>query len=806
MLGMGLSLGQVAMRRSGVSGNPPGGTVSKLGRIGTNLANNGLQYYSSSLPLLNRMKMASGGGSTVWNKVGGGAAIPLNANRYPTGLAGGSALTNIGSATPTGTDTLRTNRVDAVFNHTPLTDVTVGGVRTITYNYTATLDGGAYRYPLEITSLPTPFGTNDYIEVIKSFEVALYDSGERFTAAFIAACQDWAIVRSMDWTNTNKALDYSMTSTSLNNASYFDAAPIEILVALANRAGVDLHFCCPVKATDSQITAFATYLRDQLVGKLTWEWGNETWNFDFPNWAYITAQGTAQFGAGDHAFKWAGYRAAQAAALVSTVFAANRSKVFIALGVKSSDPAIFDDQYTSGIVSAGFADAGAVFDTFLITNYISGGVQISSDWSSGDRTADRATILSWARATNDSGLSAFFNVMRGTATPGTLTHQYDNLATYTAIGTSDWTTRALALGMYVSFYEGGLHHSHVTDGYTSPELVEVIDFFNRANADARMGTLYTDLYAAARAASPLYIDHFYDFGPITIYGSWGAADNILNSNTPRRTALKSFNQSPPAAPALAVSHATSGSPVVGGSSATTFRASGGVPPYTFTLLDSPPPGRAFAQRRKTRVATMSGTYTTVGSTTYHVRVTDFAGTVTDATVTVDVAAAPTGYDVLHVEVLSSNNAFSAVPPLQFYLTADQIRPLTSVGALISTAGATFETNFVSETYELSSLFDDHAGSGGYYVVCGNPGLTPPYVINVIMPSGDKINPSSVTISNRPNDGNYGFATFRIYGRTTAQHAANSGGTLLVDGTGATSARSYPALPAGINFPVGPNPQ
>jgi hypothetical protein len=106
--------------------------------------------------------------------------------------------------------------------------------------------------------------------------------------------------------------------------------PIEDLVELCNVSGLPGWFNIPIYATDDFVTQFAQYLVAHYnPGTVYFEYGNEIWNTanGFPNTVRVQKWGDVTFsGIGSGSFAnssgWYGYRMAQCAALIRSVFAA----------------------------------------------------------------------------------------------------------------------------------------------------------------------------------------------------------------------------------------------------------------------------------------------------------------------------------------------------------------------------------------------------------------------------------------------------------------------------------------------------
>jgi len=97
--------------------------------------------------------------------------------------------------------------------------------------------------------------------------------------------------------NSTGSFEYSLLLDSwlYTNNGFLSGVPLSMQVALCNELNTDCWFNIPNLFTDASITAFATYVRDNLKLSLTahFEYSNEVWNSGFAQSTLATAQGTA---------------------------------------------------------------------------------------------------------------------------------------------------------------------------------------------------------------------------------------------------------------------------------------------------------------------------------------------------------------------------------------------------------------------------------------------------------------------------------------------------------------------------------
>lgn len=149
------------------------------------------------------------------------------------------------------------------------------------------------------------------------------------------------------------------------SSGYRTAMPIEVLVALANKAKVNMWVTIPHGADDTWVTNTATYIRDNLNPslKVTFEYSNEIWNLGFAQTRYASvmamAKGWGLYG-GDRMNTYYGYRFYQTMGLVSTVFAGQMSRV-------SRTMAVFTGAITTGTTTPRFQAPAAGLPAYPIS-------------------------------------------------------------------------------------------------------------------------------------------------------------------------------------------------------------------------------------------------------------------------------------------------------------------------------------------------------------------------------------------------------------------------------------------------------
>ena len=129
------------------------------------------------------------------------------------------------------------------------------------------------------------------------------DSKQLFTTEFLHSLKPFAVLRYMDWLETNHnpgyygdaghhALEWADRrrpddATQVPTGKAYGVA-WEYVAALANQTDTDLWINIPVAATDDYVLTLASFLKESLKPelKIYVEHSNEVWNFGFPQYIY----------------------------------------------------------------------------------------------------------------------------------------------------------------------------------------------------------------------------------------------------------------------------------------------------------------------------------------------------------------------------------------------------------------------------------------------------------------------------------------------------------------------------------------
>jgi len=215
---------------------------------------------------------------------------------------------------------------------------------------------GEYAYL--IIRATDPNKTGNYLRNIRIIPEQLvdeYEAGETiFHPDFLAYIQNFKSLRFMDWMQTNSSVEKEWEDRPQpdNQISYLNhyipqkgkvtGYPIEVMVALANRANANPWFSIPHQATDEYITEFAKLVKDSLdpTLKVQIEYSNEVWNWGFPQATYALESANQRWGKdesgedyGDGYMQFHGMKTAQMCDIWKQVFGEDRERVICVLGV-----------------------------------------------------------------------------------------------------------------------------------------------------------------------------------------------------------------------------------------------------------------------------------------------------------------------------------------------------------------------------------------------------------------------------------------------------------------------------------------
>lgn len=549
--------------------------------VGTNL--DGVGYYTSEQPFLNIFKTAGGWSTLSSNGQDTNEEVSLyqnflDSNGYPTTLTGGavhsftkvSALVfrNLNSVTNpnqfypagdylfqfdgTGTfafnfDVSSTCSTSPCVLHVP--NPTSGGI-LITLNQTGS--GSNYANNFRLFYCGTWSGSscsNGYDKLLAS--------GEIFNPSFITLMKPFKTLRLMNWMTAGNNFqkdwsdrplpgwvfyDDSRTNATINGAdprNLNDGVPAEVMFALCNELNADCWFTMPPLATDDYVTQFATLALSQLKTnlKVYVEYANEVWNNVFGPasgsmtqsvWQQMEALGAATYpGLGNSwgaAFQYGILRAVQVGADWKTAWGPDAARVVrVAAG---------QDSYVGR-------------NQWILTSFPNGSNTLGQPsqggptyWygTTGGTVAQNVDVFATAPyfgyAVPDSFTlnQLFTELQSGGIAPGGYPGGMVKQALDNAAG--DFSV-ARAAGLPLVAYEGG--QSLVAIGDST-----LVALYSAANVDPRMQAVYTTYLAGWKSLGGTLFNNFSDIGQNSQWGNWGALENVMQTSSPKYTALLNF--------------------------------------------------------------------------------------------------------------------------------------------------------------------------------------------------------------------------------------------------------------------------
>lgn len=281
-----------------------------------------------------------------------------------------------------------------------------------------------------------------------------------------------------------------------------NGAPVEIMVALANRIGAEAWFSIPYRADDTYVFELAQTVRRLLNSnrRVYVEYSNEVWNPDYPVHAYSQQQGQALGLSQDPAeagYRFQALRSRQIFQIFESVFPPER--LVRVLSSWAPYPSISETLLT-------FGDTRAHTDALAIAPYFGGGIDDLRPFLR--MSVDE--LMSW---------------LETTALP----------QAYTAM--QQQADVAARFGLPLIAYEAGQHLVARSDsGFGTDPVINGL--FDRANRDPRMGTLYLQYLArwSIITRGGLFNHHLNCSYPGT--GGYGRFGSLEYINQPRNQAPK----------------------------------------------------------------------------------------------------------------------------------------------------------------------------------------------------------------------------------------------------------------------------
>ena len=479
--------------------------------IGTNL--DGLDYWSSELPFRDAFKTSGvwlSGTADTWDD---GKPLDLDARGWVRALAPGQAAHMVlYSDTVKFAGTLPTRYV-----------VQYNGSGTLEYNELARLaDRSEHRDVIEISSgtgnATIALTATDPNDPLREIAIMPEDSkaGGLFNPAFLASLNGYRALRFMTWMlgHTCQFAQSSWKDRPRPNDARWNlkGAPIEVMVALANKTGKDPWFTIPHAADDDYVRRFARTVKTSLSPKLKvyLEYSNEVWNPDYPQFAYASEKGRA-LGLGDDPrdprtaqVRYQAKRSVEIFKIWERAFGKDRLvRVF---STQSGAPDVSE-------IALAFEDTRNNLDALATAPYF--GYYLTQDDAAAAKTAKMS-------------LDELMLELETVALPKAKAEMEEQAAI------------AKKYGLPLIAYEGG---QHLVDFRPDEKHDAALDaLFDAANRDPRMGRLYSRYLKDWAASGGGLFMHLLDCGPFSLHGRWGAKEYPAQprSKAPKFDALQGF--------------------------------------------------------------------------------------------------------------------------------------------------------------------------------------------------------------------------------------------------------------------------
>ncbi|WP_072747131.1 hypothetical protein [Oceanicella actignis] len=383
-----------------------------------------------------------------------------------------------------------------------------------------------------------PNGTGEYlrdISVVKAEHEELHEAGAIFNPEFLEVVSDFRQFRFMDWMETNNSVvaDWS-ERTTFEDAHWTgeQGPPVEVMVRLANEAGVDPWFNIPHQASDEYVRQFATYVRNNLdpALKATIEYSNETWNAAFQQYHWLDSRSQAEWGR-SAPFDYYVKRATEVAKIFDEVFGQQADDRLVqTLGAHNGNTwltgYLLDAPIWRQADPSGYVAPAQTFDAVAVTTYFGGAT-----------STDAALTQDLLNAINDPNVNAFDYLAQKLLDP-----DYPLSIPFFEGLLREHKAIAEAAGLRLTAYEGGqhVHHLFATDGAGE----QLTDFMIEFVRSPQMAQLYEASIESWKTIGDGAYMQFGDVQTPNKWGSWGFLSS-LDDSTPRGDVIYAANAETP---------------------------------------------------------------------------------------------------------------------------------------------------------------------------------------------------------------------------------------------------------------------
>jgi hypothetical protein len=388
-------------------------------------------------------------------------------------------------------------------------------------------DGGIFL----IITATDPRKTGNYIRNIRVIPEQ-YEQTYRtqvFNPIFLERVKKFSTFRFMDWMQTNDSEQGNWdTRAKVTDATYAigKGVPLEVMLDLVNRTGIDPWFNMPHKASDLYMTNFAKLVRDRLNEnrKVYVEYSNEAWNWQFSQAHFTLQEGKSRWSKeGDVFAQWYGLRTAQMSDIWKQVFGQQRSRVVSVMATQTAwrglENSVLDCPLWVAEGNKPCYQHG--IDALAIAGYFSGML--------GEETS-QATVEAWSNEGEAGFKKAIAQLDQASLIPS---KGHDDSIKGATDAFHYYQNVARSRGLQLVVYEGG--QSLVSSN--NPKLSE---FFISLNRRPEMADLYTKLLEAWKQAGGTVFMNFADIARPSKWGSWGALEYVGQERSPKYDALLDF--------------------------------------------------------------------------------------------------------------------------------------------------------------------------------------------------------------------------------------------------------------------------
>lgn len=334
-----------------------------------------------------------------------------------------------------------------------------------------------------------------------------------FNPDYLNFMKDFRLIRFMNMSGiTRNPIQHWKQRNTLAKATWagkegIRGAPVETMVALANKLRADAWFSMPYKASDDYIQRFANHVEQHLdpALKVYIEYSNETWNNIFVHRRYTIDQGVKHKLDTDPqtaGIKFYAKRSVEIFKIWENAFSDGRRLVRTLAGWSANS------NLTSQLLS--YKQTHRHTDAFAIAPYFYADLKSLRKANTVDDVF-AAVESKWSRY----GLPASIKQIK------------------------EQVQLAQEFGVELLAYEGG---QHLVDWETRTVEAHPNPLLYQANRDPRMGQLYSRYLNSWRNAGGKTFVHFSAPRIYSWYGSWGAKEYITQprSKAPKYDALLKF--------------------------------------------------------------------------------------------------------------------------------------------------------------------------------------------------------------------------------------------------------------------------